>query len=310
MKKISKALAFSLAVFMTILLSGCSIQINIGNKNKETDPTVPTSVVEPPSAGESVDAPSSEENPEITIPTSSSPIVNLANAREIKVSKALKVYRKAAQAIKDESIGFKKIQWQDFNEINTADKTGIADMVLTIVSKNVIKNNTREKAEQNYTVIPSGDSAAVTREFPLFNNSAAFLENGDDSFITGAEYAKTDNYTEYILYFAPAVNPAMGASGFGSIMTPFDRESILTAIKNYAWNVKVDSLKLDCTYTNSYVDFRVDKKGRLLQLEMHMYGEIDAKAEVDLIIASTNFLNGKCKYEEHYIYNNFDYPQQ
>ena len=34
---------------------------------------------------------------------------------------------------------------------------------------------------------------------------------------------------------------------------------------------------------------------------------IDAKAEIDLYVQSTNFMNGTCRYEEHYVYDQFNY---
>ena len=179
--------------------------------------------------------------------------------------------------------------------------------MLTIVSKNVVVHNSAAQAAADPEIIQKGDAPAVIEKFPLFGASVSYTEPENIDFITGAEYIKGDGWKEYYLYFAPELNPISGGNGMGSLMSPFDRNKILDAIKNYVWNVKTDTLRLDYTYAGSYLKFRVDSDGRLLQLEQHMYAQIDAQAEMDLIIASTNFLNGKCLYEEHYTFYDFSY---
>ena len=90
-------------------------------------------------------------------------------------------------------------------------------------------------------------------------------------------------------------------------MTPFDREEVLMGIRNYGLLVDQDTLKLDCQYSGCYMVFRIDPQGRLIYLEQNLFATIDAKAEIDLYVQSTNFLNGTCRYEEHYIYDQFTY---
>lgn len=287
---------------IVVLLSSASCGSKSDKSGSETDNYISVSDLTMPTTG--------DEDDDYTFnspaQTNASGSVIAPEAKSIRASKALSAYKKAVASIKKNSVGFKKMQWQDFNDINTADTTGIADMVLTIVSKNVIKNNSYADAQNNAVKVSNGDTAGVKQEFPLFGSDSSVVLSSDEC-IAKAEYQKTENEKEYYIYFNDAFNPAMGEDGFGGIMTPLDRNIVLDSIHGYGIGVKKDTVKFDCTYKNSYLLFKTDKNGNLTYLEQNLYAEIDAKAEIDLYVASTNFLNGRCLYEEHYIYTDFTY---
>lgn len=302
MNKIIKSIAVLLSLVFLFSFSSC--KNNSGDS--EQNISAPSSSL-PESTND--DDPEIDENDLfISVPsgTAAQGTVTAPDAKSIKVNKALAVYKKAITPIKQEAVGFTKTQWQDFNDIATGDKSGIANMVLTIVSKNVIKNNSLEAARANSQVFAKGDFAAAKSEFPVFNSDSSFILSSADC-ISHASYVKRDSYKEYYIYFNDSLNPVMGEDGFGGIMTPLDRDKVFNAIRDYGFAVKKDTLKFDCTFKNSYMMFRVDNYGKLIYLEQNHYADIDAKAEVDLYVASTNFLNGRCSYEEHYIYSDFNY---
>lgn len=283
-----------LCLVLVVLLCACSVQINIGTSEDDS-----------PANSDNISNDGDLESIKQEKFTNAAGVI-APDASAVRTSKALKEYQKAAQTIKDGSVGFTKKHWQDFNDIDVGE-TGIAKLVLTIVSKNTVTSNSPEEAEQNKKVISKGDTASVRAEFPLFYYDTAYIESETNDYILGAEVKNTGAYDEYYLYFADAFNPVIGEQGFGGLMTPFDREEVLTGIRNYGLLVDQDTLKLDCQYSGCYMVFRIDPQGRLVYLEQNLFATIDAKAEIDLYVQSTNFLNGTCRYEEHYIYDQFTY---
>lgn len=294
-----KKLLIILSCLLALTLSACSVNINTGDGQ-----SAGTSA---PDASGSAAPTETEEVVEQDAFTNAQGAVIAPNAKGIRVSRALRIYEEAAQRIKTEAIGFSRTHWQDFNDINAIDSTGIADFVLTIVSKNTVPNNSAQEAAQNPETFASGDAASIRENFPLFGFDSVYVESENNDYIAGAEYIETDNYREYYIYFRDALNPKTGTAGFGGLMTPFDREEVLDGIRNYGILVDESSLKLDCTYSGCYMMFRIDNDDNLIYLEQNLYATIDAKAEIDLVVQSTNFMNGTCRYEEHYTYSQFTY---
>ena len=101
--------------------------------------------------------------------------------------------------------------------------------------------------------------------------------------------------------------PKIGETGFGGLMSPLNRDEILNDIRSYSSRVDESTLKFDCTYSGSYMMFRVDNDDRLIYLEQNLYAAIEAKAELDLFVKKTNFINSTCLYEEHYTFSKFTY---
>ena len=285
-----------LCLILAAFLCACSIEINIGTSEKDSS-TNSAEIQE----DESLELVKQEKF------TNALGGVIAPEAQGVRISKALNEYKKAAQAIKDDAVGFTKKHWQDFNDIDVGGEAGIANLVLTIVSKNTVSSNTPEDAARNPMVISKGDAASVRAEFPLFDYDSVYVESETNDYISGAEVLRTDAYDEYYIYFADTLNPAIGQPGLGGLMTPFDREEILSGIRNYGFRVKQDTLKLDCNYSGCYMVFRIDSDDRLIYLEQNLFATIDAKAEIDLYVQSTNFMNGTCRYEEHYVYDQFNY---
>ncbi len=279
-------------------------------KEKETDPTTQTSDADETTRREETEKTPDETTaaaPSSELHTDVNGVVIAPTGRPADVSEALSAYKKAAAKVKDDCPGFTRIQWQDFNEIDTGEPTGIAARILSVVSKNLVTHRSEADAKANPRTVAKGDADGAEEFFPIFGSAYGYVDAPDTEFITGAELTEGKGYTEYYLYFAKEVNPVAGGIGMGSLMCPFNRTAILDAIKNYVWNVQKDTLKLDCTYDNCYLMFRIDKRGRMTRLENHMYTDIEAEAQVDLLVAETDFLNGTCRYEEHYIFSDFEY---
>ena len=218
-----KKLLIILSCLLALTLSACSVNINTGDGQ-----SAGTSA---PDASGSAAPTETEEVVEQDAFTNAQGAVIAPNAKGIRVSRALRIYEEAAQRIKTEAIGFSRTHWQDFNDINAIDSTGIADFVLTIVSKNTVPNNSAQEAAQNPQTFASGDAASIRENFPLFGFDSVYVESENNDYIAGAEYIETDNYREYYIYFRDALNPKTGTAGFGGLMTPFDREEVLDGIR-------------------------------------------------------------------------------
>ena len=229
------------------------------------------------------------------------------DGKKISAARALKIYKKAVGGLKARRPGFTRLQWQSFGDITTADPTGVVSGVLTILSDYLVRNGSEAEARANPEIVAKGDGAAAVEKLPLFRSSAEYAETEHREFISDAVYVKHSDYKEYWIFFAPERNPVSGGLGMGSLMSPFDRASIPDTVGDLIRSIKKDDLQIECVYSGCYLMFRTDKNGRLIRIENHMSAQIDARAEIDLVFASAEILNGSCRYEEHYVFTDFEY---
>lgn len=292
------------AFLCALLSAGILFSLSSCGEKKQQD-LLPLELDVPTVAAESAQTDQNAARYEIP---SSVPAEQIApNGKKIKASRALKIYKKAVDGLKSRSPGFTLMQWQDLKNIDTADSTGILNSILSIVSKSLIRHNSAAEAQAEPEIIAAGDGVAAAEKLPLFGIGIEYSLTDNRDFITEARIVKADTYTEYYIFFAPELNPVSGGLGMGSLMSPFNRASIIEAAGTYIPTVDRDSLRLDCIYSGCYLMFRVGKDGKLLHLENHMYARIEAEAQVNLIVVSAELLNGSCSYEEHYIYSDFNY---
>ena len=159
------------------------------------------------------------------------------NGKKVSSSRALKVYKKAVEGLKAQSPGFTLMQWQDLNGVASDNPGGIVDELLTIVSKNLIRNNSAAAAQENPEFIAKGDAAAAQERLPLFGVSIEYAQTDNRDFISEARTVKTGENTDYYIFFAPELNPVSGGLGMGSLMSPFDRASVVETAESYIPNI-------------------------------------------------------------------------
>lgn len=302
----SKALVLSaLMLCLAMLLCSCSIKIVIDRGSDSSTAPSETVVTEPQSETETL----SQASTALTQPSAqeadspTQPSTPPASAKEISVKRAMSAYNKATSKVKEEKLGFTKAEWQDFNNIKTADPSGLVNNILTVVSKNIVKNLKSGYLNAQKVVAPS--SAQVISDFPVYGQEYSVNYDSLD-FIKEARMVKNDSSNTYYVYFNDVFNPDVNTPGFAGVMSPFDRNEIIEAIKQYVPVVDQSVLKLDCNYTGCYMVFEVEHyTGRLLELQQHCFVNIEATAELNLVIINTNFLNGSCTFESHALYTNF-----
>lgn len=322
MKKMKIIKIFVPFIIVVMLLTSCSIDVTInkGESRNKTEVASDTTIAE--TTDEWIDDDDSDITPVVTSRqdlantealTEAAPAASTVSdwsrripdgAKEISAKKALKMYAKYFGDVKAEGYGFTKTEWANIDNINMpADPTGIVNNILTVVGKNVIKNTKADALNGAVTVAPG--SAQITSEFPVYGKEYVFSAENTD-FIKEAYVVKGEETVDYYVLFNDVLNPDAGADGFGNIMTPFDRNAILEAIKQYVPVADLTSLKLDCTYSGSYMIFRISRKDKTpVSLEQNHFALVDAKAELNLIIISTNCLNGTFDLEIHDSYTDF-----
>ncbi|HHU85020.1 MAG TPA: hypothetical protein GXZ23_07640 [Clostridiales bacterium] len=314
--KISSIIA--LLLVSVIAFSSCK-KIKIVVVDDTTTETVPTTVFdewaddEPDDETEKTndiptDMPSqstTDEAVETVAQTSTGGFAVPSGAKEISVRTALRIYRKYFGDIKKDSIGFTKSSWANLTNINLpADPSGLANGIVTVVMQNVIKN-TDSDLTVSAKKIPSG-STEIYSEFPIFNNENVEAV-ADREVIKAAYLVKGEDTATYYVLFEDAFNPVVGVDDFANIMTPFDKDVVTNAITQYLPVADLNSLKFDCNYTGSYMVFTVDTENKCPKsLEQHHYADIDAVVELNLVLVTTNFLNGTCTLEMHYYYYDFE----
>ena len=307
MKKLS-----IIPIFLIIALTFSSCYINITIGKPEDEQSSETIFVET-TTDEWLDdeddvTPSETEAVTESSVTATNPVSLPENAKSVSAKKALKMYEKYFGNVKSDGVGFTKKQWEGIDNINApVDTTGLINGILTTVGKNLITHQQAD-FEASATVYTPG-SAEIKSEFPVFGADYVLSQDVVDS-ISSAYVVKGDDVITYYIYFADCLNPYVGDGGFGDIMTPFDREVMLESVKQYVPVADVENLKLDCTYSGSYMVFSIDKQDKTpIALEQHHYANIDASAELNLVVIKTTFLNGTCTFEMHNYYSDFVIPE-
>lgn len=221
--------------------------------------------------------------------------------KKVSVKKALAAYKDAANAVKSDSISFTKTRWEDYDNITSSDPTGITANLMTVISRNLVVN----KFDDYESKAKISDTADEIKEsFPVYGQDYGCGEVAEDDIASAVKVKDGDN-TTYVVYFNDAVNSNPGDPGLGSVLSTVNREAILDSIKQYIAVINLETLKFDCTYSGCYMKFTVDKSGALVDLEQHLFCDIDASAELTLVLFNTNFINGKCTFESHTHYYGF-----
>lgn len=223
------------------------------------------------------------------------------DAKKVSVKKAIAAYKDAANAVKTDTVKFTKTRWEDYDNITSSDPTGITANLMTVISRNLVVN----KFDDYESKAKISDTADEIKEnFPVYGQDYACGEI-DESAMSSAVKIKDGDNTTYVIYFADCVNANPGDPGLGSVMTTVNREAILDSIKQYIAVINLETLKFDCAYSGCYMKFTVDKSGALVDLEQNLFCDIDASAELSLVLFNTNFINGKCTFESHTHYFDF-----
>ena len=222
------------------------------------------------------------------------------------IKKAAGLYGEAANRVKSEGAGFTKAEWQKISDIQTNDRSDITDRVLDIVASHLLVNE--EEAFRSKAVTAGrGETEKIKRLFPVYGKDYACITEEKFDCISSSEYVKDGDIVEITLYFADVLNPAPDSPGFGQIMTPFNRESIIDAVKKYAFAVERDSVVFDLLYRGCYLKCVVDTRtSRIISMEQHMTADMSASAEAGLFGFTKEF-SGTAVLESHLYFYDFVY---
>ena len=222
------------------------------------------------------------------------------------VKKAANLYEGAANRVKSEGAGFTKAEWQKISDIKTSDRSDITDRVLDIVASSLLVNE-EEAFRSKAVAVGKGDMEKIARLFPVYGKDYACILEEKFDCISSSEYEKDGDTVEITLYFADALNPAPDGPGFGQIMMPFNRESVIDAVRKYAFLVDRDSFAFDLLYRGCYLKCVIDSRtSRIISMEQHMTAEMSAFAEAGLFGFTKEF-TGTAVLESHLYFYDFVY---
>lgn len=230
---------------------------------------------------------SSEPHTEQTTVEDTSPV-----QIEMSTSDILRIYTQAANKVKTELPGFKRVADKNLVEVRTdSGRSEVIKSIMDGIMGDILADGS-SVFESPMAIIPKGNSSGVKTYFPIFGESYGCGISGTD-IISAAQCVKTGDTYELTIYFHDISNPEPASGEFGRIMSPVRKSAIEDAAAKHAATPGRDILSFETNYTNSYLKCKVEiSSGRMLSLEQNMTINIAVKATLNIFGIVTTLYSG------------------
>lgn len=211
---------------------------------------------------------------------------------EMSTSDILRIYTQAANKVKTELPGFKRVADKNLVEVRTdSGRSEVIKSIMDGIMGDILADGS-SVFESPMAIIPKGNSSGVKTYFPIFGESYGCGISGTD-IISAAQCVKTGDTYELTIYFHDISNPEPASGEFGRIMSPVRKSAIEDAAAKHAATPGRDILSFETNYTNSYLKCKVEiSSGRMLSLEQNMTINIAVKATLNIFGIVTTLYSG------------------
>ncbi|MCH5197705.1 MAG: hypothetical protein J1E34_02255 [Oscillospiraceae bacterium] len=287
--RIKPLLAGILAVsLLSAVFSSCNFTLPHSGPDPETEESSePTSsealFTEEPTSDEQRVSDVSDE-PEST---AAGGFTEVNSFREVALDKAgvIELYTKTVNEVKIRCPGFKRTDYQTFEETSANSGLQLANRILSLVASELLG----EGGSSVQTVQPHSD-IEVIEKFPIYNQSYA-CDLTDLSIIDSAVCYTDGVQDRIVITVANTINPRPVTSDFGKILNPVNRENVAGGIASYLTKLDLDKYLFDFNYTGNEITCVIDREsGRIKSLTQKMIIKVDINLDIDLFFFVSNLI--------------------